>query len=143
MICKLIQSNKHIPLHPLGGCNKYKKKNDITRLGGQDYKDQTKPHPQSKQDDASNGMPYPDQYHRRQQRSTNSRRKPTGSRPKERKSYQMRKRNPKRNGVPTKLQPWLPAKAKETSMDVNHRNKEQQSHTGPHHNTRRTPNAVV
>ena len=25
MICKLIQSNKHIPLHPLGGCNKYKK----------------------------------------------------------------------------------------------------------------------
>ena len=26
MICKLIQSNKHIPLHPLGGCNKYKKK---------------------------------------------------------------------------------------------------------------------
>ena len=27
MICKLIQSNKHIPLHPLGGCNKYKKKN--------------------------------------------------------------------------------------------------------------------
>ena len=32
MICKLIQSNKHIPLHPLGGCNKYKKKKDFMAL---------------------------------------------------------------------------------------------------------------
>ena len=32
MICKLIQSNKHIPLHPLGGCNKYKKKKKSRQL---------------------------------------------------------------------------------------------------------------